>query len=97
MSKCTHNKLRMGYVEASLYADKQMRKGVKQTYCPKCKLWLWPCEVKGPKKPRVVRVKAWCNYDKDGGLFVADNINGQKGHDFPCTIIIEAKYLKEKK
>ena len=103
MSKCKHNRLKMGYVEASIYADKQMRKGVKQTYCPKCKLWLWPCEVKGPKKPRMVRVKAWVDvFDyvvwkqkKDGVCYLYhDKIDGVPC--YPVTILIDKKYLRRK-
>lgn len=58
------------------------------------------CEII-PKKPKMVRVKAWADVSKEGILFGAFPerfiFPSEKSGYRPCTVLIEAKWLKERK
>lgn len=37
----------MDYIQHHQWMQKQIKKGIQQTRCPKCKRWLFPCEKGG--------------------------------------------------
>lgn len=98
MSKCKH------WDDQTLTYEKEGKlhsRGLRQTQCPVCNRWFWPHEWAKkpiPKKPKMVRVKAWADVSKEGILFGAfpDKFvfRAEKGGYTACTILIGAKYLK---
>jgi hypothetical protein len=42
---CHHNISQLGYVAWHEWADRKARQGHKQRQCPKCKKWLFKCEM----------------------------------------------------
>ena len=41
---CNHKKEKLGYIQWHAWADENMKRGIKQIQCSKCKLWLFPEE-----------------------------------------------------
>ena len=42
----THKPITVGYIQGQEDAEKRMKKGQKQTQCPKCLYWFWKEEIK---------------------------------------------------
>lgn len=102
MAKCKHRD--------EEFTDEQMAKwhskGIRQTQCQVCHKWFWPHEWKPKlkceivtKKPKYKTIKGWAN--TNNGIIVAHNVPSWNkmdrvsgGKTIPCTILIEAKYLK---
>ena len=109
MSKCKHRD--------EEFTEEQMArwhsKGIRQTQCQVCHRWFWPHEWKPkpkceiiPKKPRMVRVKAWVGpraladfmTDDRMGIMFSNWFNGSHCSDnIPVTIIIDRKYITTRK
>lgn len=43
--ECKHKKSPLSYIKWVEYADSNYARGIEQTQCPKCKLWLFPDEI----------------------------------------------------
>lgn len=41
---CNHKPMKLSYLAWHEWVDKKVRRGAKQTQCPKCGLWLFKCE-----------------------------------------------------
>lgn len=52
------------------------------------------CEIISPK-PKYKRIKAWARWRIDGEMFAVTD--KYEDNTIPCTILIEAKYLKGRK
>lgn len=44
IQKCKHKQKQLRYLQWFEWAEKLTKKGIKQTKCPICKLWLFPEE-----------------------------------------------------
>lgn len=56
------------------------------------------CEIPTKRKPKYKKIKAWCRITNNGEVIEIYYANGFSKEDskglFPCTIMINAKYLK---
>lgn len=43
-NNCNHNQVKLGYMQWHIWAENKIKRGAKQTQCPKCGLWLFKCE-----------------------------------------------------
>lgn len=44
-SECNHKPSKLAYLQWHEWADRKTRQGHIQRQCPKCKLWLFKCEM----------------------------------------------------
>lgn len=91
MAKC---KLLSKETGQCMATDTQWRK-CKPDTCPMDKYTTENCNMK--RKPKYKKIKAWARIMLGGEIDATDDLYCKKLMPIPCTIVINSKYLKDKK